>query len=91
MMLIMLGIIIMLGMLNVLSDRDSHIERKLDLLLRHYSLDPNQNPPLSERVWELARDPSRKIEAIKAYREETGCGLAEAKKAVEAFIRDHSS
>ena len=41
---------------------------------------------LSERVKELARDPSRKIEAIKVYREETGTGLKDAKDAVEAFI-----
>jgi hypothetical protein len=43
-------------------------------------------PPLSDHVREIARDPSRKIEAIKAYREETRAGLAEAKQAVEAFI-----
>jgi ribosomal protein L7/L12 len=34
----------------------------------------------------LADDPARKIEAIKAYREETGAGLAKAKAAVEAYI-----
>lgn len=43
--------------------------------------------PLSDRVKELARDPTRKIEAIKLYREETGEGLAEAKEAVEAYVR----
>lgn len=51
-------------------------------------IDPDQpipRPPLSDRVKELARDPARKIEAIKVYREETGAGLAEAKEAVEAF------
>ncbi len=42
--------------------------------------------PLSDRVKELARDPELKIEAIKAYREETGASLAEAKDAVEAFM-----
>ena len=42
--------------------------------------------PPSDRVKEIARDPNRKIEAIKVYREETGAGLAEAKEAVEAFI-----
>jgi hypothetical protein len=42
--------------------------------------------PLSDRVKQLASDPSRKIEAIKVYREETGAGLAEAKEAVEAHI-----
>jgi ribosomal protein L7/L12 len=37
-------------------------------------------------VQELARDPSRKIQAIKLYREQTGAGLKEAKEAVESFI-----
>jgi hypothetical protein len=41
---------------------------------------------LSERVKEIASDPSRKLEAIQAYREETGASLADAKEAVEAFI-----
>jgi ribosomal protein L7/L12 len=43
-------------------------------------------PPLSQRVIEIASDPGRKISAIKAYREETGLGLKEAKDAVEAWI-----
>ena len=41
--------------------------------------------PLSDRVKELARDPTRKIEAIKVYREETGASLVEAKEAVETY------
>jgi ribosomal protein L7/L12 len=43
-------------------------------------------PPLSRHVMEIASDPSRKISAIKAYREETGLGLKEAKDAVEAWL-----
>jgi ribosomal protein L7/L12 len=41
---------------------------------------------LSERVQEIAGDPSRKIEAIQAYREETGASLAAAKEVVDAFV-----
>lgn len=41
--------------------------------------------PLSENVKQIAADPNRKIEAIKAYRNETGASLSEAKKAVEEF------
>ena len=62
------------------------IERKLNALLRHHGVDPTQGLPLSDRVKQLAADPLRKIEAIKAYREETGAGLAEAKEAIESFI-----
>jgi ribosomal protein L7/L12 len=39
----------------------------------------------SDRVKELARDPKAKIEAIKAYREQTGLGLKEAKKVVDSL------
>lgn len=43
--------------------------------------------PSKERLEVVARDPGRKIEAIKLYRERTGVGLAEAKAAVEAMAR----
>ncbi len=46
---------------------------------------------LSDRVKEAANDPDRKIEAIKLFREETGAGLAEAKMAVEQYIRSVKS
>ncbi len=44
--------------------------------------------PLSDRVKEIARDPARKIEAIKLCREETGASLADAKQDVEDYIRN---
>ncbi|HEX4592201.1 MAG TPA: ribosomal protein L7/L12 [Gemmataceae bacterium] len=66
--------------------RIARIEHKLNLLLRHDGIDVTQDQPLSDRVKEIARDPARKIEAIKVYREETGAGLAEAKQAVEAYV-----
>jgi len=68
------------------TDRLRSIERKLSALLTHHGVDPMPGQPLSDRVKQLASDPARKIEAIKAYREETGAGLAEAKEAVETFI-----
>jgi ribosomal protein L7/L12 len=45
---------------------------------------------VSDRVRELAKDSSRKIEAIKVLREETGLGLAESKRVVEQLARDSS-
>ena len=55
-------------------------------LIRHHGVDPTQGLlPLSDRVKQMAVDPGRKIEAIIAYREETGAGLAEAKEAIESF------
>lgn len=61
------------------------IERKLDLVLKHLGVeDPGDVGPDAE-VRRLA-DAGDKIAAIKAYRERTGAGLAEAKRAVEEYM-----
>ncbi|HMP01248.1 MAG TPA: ribosomal protein L7/L12 [Gemmatales bacterium] len=60
------------------------VERKLNLMLRQMGVETA--PPLPDEVKEILLDPSRKIEAIKAYRQATGAGLAEAKEAVEAYL-----
>ncbi len=71
---------------SAMNNRLARIERKLTALLHHHNVDITQGRPVSERVKEIARDPQRKIEAIKVYREETGSSLVEAKDAVEAFM-----
>ncbi len=67
-------------------DRLARVEQKLDLLLTHAGLDYT---PATKVAWQAIADegPARKIAAIKAYREETGVGLAEAKQAVEDYIK----
>lgn len=67
------------------------IERSVGRIAKQLGVDVLKPSELSERVKDLARDPSRKIEAIKAFREETGAGLAEAKTAVEVYIRSQNS
>jgi hypothetical protein len=64
----------------------ARVDRKLNLILRQMNISFDEFAVLSDRVKELAREPSRKIEAIKVYRDETGAGLAEAKDTIEAFI-----
>ena len=65
-------------------DRLRRVEHKLDLILTHLGIDYVK---LAKGEWqELADDPTRKIEAIRVYREQHGGGLAEAKKAVEDYI-----
>ena len=67
----------------------ARLERKVDLILQHLGITYVETAPpcpLSPEVQDLARDPSRKIAAIKLHREQTGVGLKEAKDAVEAFI-----
>jgi hypothetical protein len=66
-------------------DRLARVEHKLDLILAHLGL---EYAPFATAQWqELAADPYRKIAAIKAYREQHGVGLAEAKRAVEDHIQ----
>jgi ribosomal protein L7/L12 len=66
-------------------DRLARVEQKLDLLLTHAGLD--YTPP-TKATWQALADegPARKIAAIKAYREETGAGLADAKQTIEDYI-----
>jgi hypothetical protein len=60
------------------------IERRLQLVMDHLGV--AERAPI---MADVARwlDQGRKIQAIKAYREATGAGLAEAKKAVEEMAR----
>ncbi len=60
------------------------IEQKLDLVLTHLGL--QYTAPAEENWQALANDPARKIAAIKAYREQHGVGLKDAKEAVERYI-----
>jgi hypothetical protein len=65
------------------------LEKKVDLILKHLGLEYVETNicGLSPEVQELVRKPGQKIQAIKLHREQTGAGLAEAKDAVESFIR----
>jgi ribosomal protein L7/L12 len=66
-------------------DRLARMEQKLDLLQTHAGLDYT---PAPKAAWQALADegPARKIAAIKAYRDEIGVGLAQAKSAVEEYI-----
>ncbi|GAA3385033.1 ribosomal protein L7/L12 [Cryptosporangium minutisporangium] len=61
------------------------VERKLDVIIAHLGIDlPREAYP---EVLALLRK-GEKIAAIKAYREQTGAGLKEAKDAVEHMERE---
>ena len=62
--------------------RLGRLERKVDLILKHLGLDPNQG--VNSEVRELMKA-GQKIQAIKLYREQTGVGLKEAKDYVESL------
>lgn len=60
------------------------VERRLQLIMDHLGIaDPE--PHLAEVIANLEQ--GKKIPAIKAYRDATGTGLAEAKEAVERLAR----
>jgi ribosomal protein L7/L12 len=57
-------------------------------LLRHLGVTPGQLAEPSDEVKALARQPGKHIEAIRAYREQTGLGLKEAKDVIDRISRD---
>jgi hypothetical protein len=60
-------------------------EYRVNLLLRHAGIDPLRPGEPSERVKVLAQQPSQRIEAIKAYREESGAGLRAAVAMIDSL------
>ena len=62
--------------------RIARLERKVDAILKHLGVDFVEE--VDPKVLELVIA-GRKIEAIKAYREQTGVGLKEAKDYVESL------
>jgi hypothetical protein len=71
--------------LHTLSDSRSdttRLERKVDLILKHLNLDPNQE--VIPEIRQLLKA-GKKIQAIKLYRQRTGSGLKDAKDYVESL------
>jgi len=62
------------------------LEVRFEKLLLHVGFVADPNPPITDEVRVLARTPGAKIAAIKAYRQQTGAGLKEAKEAVERLM-----
>jgi ribosomal protein L7/L12 len=77
---------------NELTNKVALLERQVGFLLRHLNLmyvdlkGASDEPAWMAQVRELANR-NRMIDAIKLYRENTGAGLAEAKRAVESLPR----
>jgi hypothetical protein len=65
--------------------RLADVERKINLLLEKLGVDPLASMAPAQAVKELARDPARKIAAIRQCRRETGAGLKDTAKVIEAI------
>lgn len=66
------------------------IEAKVDRLLRQFERPADVAKSVPQSVQDLARA-GLKLEAIKLYREQTGCSLKEAKDAVDAFTESRDA
>lgn len=58
------------------------IERKLDAIMAHLGIEEASDG--LDEIKQLAAN-GHKLEAIKLYRQQTGCGLAEAKSFVDSL------
>ncbi|MCV2359719.1 MULTISPECIES: ribosomal protein L7/L12 [Roseateles] len=81
--LTLLALAIALSQLVGIHTRLRESEAKLNALLTHMGIKWGQYAEPSDEVKALAKDPKAKIAAIKAYREQTGLGLKEAKDVIE--------
>ncbi|MFF3894565.1 ribosomal protein L7/L12 [Streptomyces sp. NPDC001812] len=78
--IVFLGIMTIKFEISRADRRAARLERKLDLVLEH--LDLHEEVPRRDEIVALVRE-GKRIQAVKAYREVTGAGLAEAKEAVD--------
>ncbi|HEY3784627.1 MAG TPA: hypothetical protein VGL55_05055 [Steroidobacteraceae bacterium] len=60
-------------------------DHKLDLLLPQAGIDPSRPTEPFERVKTLAQQPAQRIEAIRAYRQETGAELRTAVAVIDSL------
>jgi ribosomal protein L7/L12 len=63
--------------------RIQELERKINLVLSHLGVDPTAEVAPSNHVIGLATDPRHRIAAIKAYREQTGVSIRQAKAVID--------
>jgi ribosomal protein L7/L12 len=88
--LVVFALAIVLSQLASIQTRLRENEARLNALLKHLGVDWGAFAEPSDRVKALARDPKTKIQAIKAYREQTGLGLKEAKDVIEKLATAES-
>ena len=75
-----------------LARRTSQLERMLFAIAKKLDVPWSYVPgPPSQRVRDLAQDRKKKVEAIKAYREETGAELKEALEVIDQLRSQRKS
>ena len=81
----LLALLAFLSSLWSLNRRMRRLESALDRLSRHVGARPPLTAEPSQRVKDLAVMPGKKIEAIRALREETGVDLKQATQIVDSL------
>ncbi len=66
-------------------------EARLNALMRHFGVAYGSLAEPSDEIKQMIKDPRQRIEAIKAFREQTGAGLKEAKEVIDALAEKHPS
>lgn len=74
--------------LSQILERIQSTESKLDAVLKHLGGECGKFFEPSDHVKELAKNPRSRINAIKAYREQTGLGLKDARDAIEKLVAE---
>ncbi|MFG6412521.1 hypothetical protein ACG02S_01265 [Roseateles sp. DC23W] len=81
--LVVMGFIVLNAVLRV-ERRVSQLQAQQAELIRHLGLVPDTEPSFEVRA--LARDPKRRIEAIKLYRRQSGAELRDARQVVDGLV-----
>ena len=83
--LILLAVVFALQQLAGIRRSTENTEAMLGRLLAHHAIEWQKPSPPSEKVRALAPQPNAEIEAIRAYRQQTGLGLKEARGVIQSL------
>ena len=80
--------VLVVGPLWAIDRRTRRLEAMISQIMNHLGISGASVQEPSDEVKALAKDPKKFIDAIKAYREQTGLGLREAKEVVERLAHE---
>lgn len=86
--IVVLALVYLSHRLSRLHEQNQALAWRLDKLLEHHGIQTGIALEPSAKVKELARTPGAGLEAIRAYRAQTGLGLKEAQAVVQSLERE---
>ena len=82
---LLFAIVYLLHRIGALEQTQRDLLFRVTKLLEHQGIQLGEALEPSDRVKELAKTPGKEVEAIKAYREQTGLGIKEAMAVVRGL------